>query len=359
MSSAQGRKALRSLRFRLETANGAITTPRFVYRGVGNIEDARVQENPDEQIGIFGGGDRTYQPALMGALKLDEADLTFEQFSDFLFMAGMGTMATYPIQGSAQGVNGSTAIFQIVIPSDTAAPTYSYTTEGGENAVEAEVMPYTLVKKIDIKGAGGEALKFSAELMGRYVVPTNTLGTFSAVGTVPKVETILATGSWWLTPAGSGFGTGQVTPGNILGFELSIESMWKEKYSVDSGTTYWGTAVFTDMEITGKLTMEFQRSGTYGVAGSAGQMAKWRNQDTQLLRMFWPGGTISNGTTFQAKSLQIDIPIKISKVGPLDDMDGNSIREIEFFSKYTETTPSAGRGTIILVRQGTSEFAGA
>jgi hypothetical protein len=105
--------------------------------------------------------------------------------------------------------------------------------------------------------------------------------------------------------------------------------------------------------------MEFQRSGTYGVAGSAGQMAKWRNQDTQLLRMFWPGGTINNGTTFSNKFLQIDLPIKISKVGPLDDMDGNSIREIEFFSKYTETTPSAGRGTIILVRQGTSEFAGA
>ena len=359
MSSAQGRKALRSLRFRIESTNGTRVTPRFVYRGTGNIEDQRTQENPEEQIGIFGGGDRTYQPAMLGGLALDEIDATFEQLSDFFLMAGMGTMAAYPTQGSAQGASGSTGVFALIIPSDTAPPTYSYTVEGGENAVEAEYMPYVLAKKLSLKGAGGEAVKFSAELMGQYVAPTNALGTFSAVGTVPSVETILAAGSWWLTPAGSGFGTGQVTPGNILAFELDFEPAWKEKYSVDSGTTYYGTVVYTDLAITGKLTMEFQRSGTYGVAGSAGQMAKWRNQDTQLLRMQFPGGAITAGTTFTNKLLQIDIPIKFSKVGPLGDMEGNSIREVEFFSKYTETTLSAGRGTIILVRRGTSEFAGA
>ncbi len=359
MSSAQGRKALRSLRFRIEAANGTRVAPRFVYRGSGNIEDQRVQENPEEQIGIFGGGDRTYQPAMLGGLALDETDLTFEQFTDFLLMAGMGTMAAYPTQGSAQGASGSAGVFAFIIPSDIAPPTYSYTVEGGENAVEAEYMPYVLCKKISLKGAGGEAIKVSYELMGQYVAPTNALGTFSVVGTVPSVETVLAAGSWWLTPAGSGFGTGQVTPGNILAFELDIEAMWKEKYSVDSGTTYYGTVVYTGMEMTGKLTMEFQRSGTYGVAGSAGQMAKWRNQDTQLLRMQFPGGTIPVGTTYQNKLIQIDIPLKISKVGPLSDMDGNSIREIEYFSKYTETTPAAGRGTIIVVRRGTSEFAGA
>jgi hypothetical protein len=359
MSSPQGRKALRSLRFRLESANGTRVAPRFIYRGMGSLTDARTQENPEEQIGIFGGGDRTYQPALLGELSLDETDLTFEQFSDFLLMAGMGTMAAYPTHGSAQGNSGSTAVFAFIIPSDTAPPTYSYTVEGGENAVEAEYMPYTLVKKISIKGAGGEALKVSYDLVGRFVERTNDEGTFSAVGTARSVETILAAGSWWITPAGSGFGTGQVTPGNILAFEMDIEPAWKEKYSVDSGTIYPGTFVYTDLSITGKITMEFQRSGTYGAAGTGGQKAKWRNQETQLLRTYWPGGTIPIGTTYSNKFLQIDIPFKWSKFSPLGDMDGNSIVEGEFFSKYTETTPSAGRGTIVLVRRGTSEFAGA
>ena len=189
---------------------------------------------------------------------------------------------------------------------------------------------------------------------------TNDAGTFSAVGTLPTVETILAgRGTFYLSPSTSTFGAGVVTAGNILAGKLDIKTNWSRKYSVDGGILTFGTAVFTGMEITGELTMEHQNSGTFGASGTGGQKDKWRNQQPQLLRMQWTGGTIANGTTYQAKSLIIDLPIKFEKFAALGDMDGNDIVVASFMSKYNSDNAATGRGTITVVRIGTSEMAGA
>jgi hypothetical protein len=41
------------------------------------------------------------------------------------------------------------------------------------------------------------------------------------------------------------------------------------------------------------------------------------------------------------------------------DIDGNDIRVAKFTSKYNQSTNAGGRGTVTIVRQGTSEFSGA
>lgn len=359
-----GRKALKSIRVRLEAANGTRGTPRFLWRGNGeSVSDDREITNPEEQIGVFGGSDRTYTAKLGGSIEFAETPATFEQLGDLFLGAGFGTIAS-GYQGSVQGGNGSAVMQYLAVPTTTALPTPSYTIEGGDN-IESQVLIYSQVDELSLTFAGGEAMQVSAKWTGQYGTRTNAVGSFSAAGTLVKCETVLSgMGTFYLAPADTaaaayGAAGGTVTQGNILAGEVTFTPAWSRKYSVDAGKTYFHTAVWTDIEIAGKLTLEHQVSGTVGAAGSAGQIEKWRAELPQLIRMQWPGGTIQNGTTYSAKLLQIDLPIKWSKFNPLDDMDGNNIVEGEFFSKYNEVNPAAGRGTVLIVRQGTSEFAGA
>lgn len=357
---APGRKELRQLRLRAEATNGLAVDTRYLWRGpVEGIDDKREVQPAEEQIGHFGGGDRTYVSALLAELPIPETEATFEQLPSLFMAGGFGTSGGGNRAGSAQGASGSAVAFTLPLP-DTGGPiTYSYTAEVGDDAY-AERMTYGIVKEIKLSFAGAEAMKVEATFMGRSGTPTNAQGTFVNAGTAPPVEVILASaGSFWLSPVGSGFGTGAVTAGNILAGELTFTPKWKEKYPIDSGQIYFHTAVYTGCDVEGELTLEHQISGTYGAAGSAGQVEKWRAQQPQLLTMTWRGGAINEGTTYLNKELTIQLPMKWSVLEPLDDMDGNDIRVGQFLSKWNENTPAAGRGTVFIVRQGTSEFDGA
>ena len=354
-----GRKELRSIRLRAEATPGATATPRYLWRGNGEMpKDDREIVFVEQQVGIFGGVDDAYTPKHMGHLELAETEATFEQLADLFMMAGLGTFGGGNRAGSAQGASGSTTIFTLPVPVSSGPVTYAYTVEAGDDA-EAEVMPYTLAEEVKLAWKGGEAMKVSASLMGRYVERTNAVGSFSAVGTLPSVEYILSSGSVWLTPSGSGFGTGLMPSGNLLEGELTFKPAWTPKFPVDSGTTYFHTAVFTGIEIEGQFTFEHQATGTYSGAGSTGQKQKFRDMLPQLVRLQWPGGAIPEGTTVLNKLLQIDLPIKYSEIESLDDIDGNDVLAMSFLSKYNVNTPAAGRGTVTVVRLGTSEFSGA
>lgn len=359
---SQGRKELRRLQIARESANGTrFATPRALWRGVGEMpEDARTIEKVEEQVGIFGGTDRTYTPKLLGQIELAETEATFEQITVPLLLLGLGTSGG-GWQGSAQGASGSAVVNTLIIPAAQSYPYPSVTIEAGDDA-EAEFLTYVIAEETTLTFSGGEAMKVSSTLKGRSVDRTNASGSFSAVGTLYPVETILASaGTFWLVPGttGNSFGQGQVTAGNILAGEITLTTMWALKYPVDSGTTYFHTAVFAGMEITGELTLEHQVSGTFGAAGTFGQKAKWKAEEPQLLQATWRGGTIPVGTGFSNKELTLQLPIKWDTFNALDDMDGNDIVVGEFTSRYNEYVPAAGRGTIRVITWGTSPFFGA
>lgn len=361
-----GIKELKSIRLKREATNGTPVSPRFEWRGNGEaIDDQREVKNVEEQVGIIGGTDRTYIPKILAGIELAETEATYEQLSDLFIMAGFSTSGGGNIAGSAQGASGSAVSFTLVAPTFTIPVTNSYTVEAGDSPRGgvngwSEVMEYALADEVKLTFKGAEAVMVSASLTGRQGTPANTLGTFSNDGTIPPVETILASmGTFYLSPVGSGFGSQQVTAGNILAGQLTIKPTWTRKWPVDAGRLTFATAVFTNLEISGELTLEHQISGTYGAAGSAGQVEKWRAQQPQLLTMVWPGGTITEGTTYSNKLLQIGLPIKWESFEKIDDQDGNDIRVGKFFSAYNLDTPAAGRGTVLIIRQGTSEFAGA
>ena len=361
-----GVKELRSLRLKRETTNGTGVAPRFLWRGpVEGIDDQREVSIAEENVGIFGGTDRSYTAKLMAELAIAETQATYEQLPDLFIMCGFGTSGGGNIAGSAQGASGSTVVFTLPIPASVAPITYSYTAEVGDADTtatnqNAEVMVYSLCKELSLDFSGGEALKVKATLFGRSGTATNAQGSYSAVGTLVTVEEILAgNGTIYLSPTNTSFSNNQVTPGNILAGNIKFTPAWTPKFSVDAGRLDFATAVFTGCEIEGELTIENQISGTFGASGSSGQVEKWRQEQAQLLRIDIPGGAIATGTTFTTKLLRIDLPIKYDSVGKLDDMDGNDIRVFKFHSRYDEGTANAGRGTITIARLGTSEFGGA
>jgi hypothetical protein len=357
----QGIKELRSIRLKRETTPGVKVAPRFLWRGSGDMpEDAREVMEIEEQIGIIGGSNRTVIPRLAGQISFADTEATFEQLSDLLLAAGLGTtVAGGAYQGTMVGA-GSSCFQELVFPSLQTFPVVSYTIEAGNN-VEAEVLPYAIVTQFTLSGAGGEPLRYSADWSARYVDRTNDSGTFSVVGTIPDVETILASrGSIWLSDTPTNWGTGLVPAGNILSFEMSVESQWEWKYSVDSGTTYPYRAVLTSQGISGQFTFEHQIDGTFGMAGTAGVKQRWRDQVAQLMQVEFVGGTIADGSAGTAsKKLLVRLPIKYLEIGGLDDQNGNDIVQASWVSRYNPTTPAAGRGTIQIIRRGTSEFSGA
>lgn len=357
----QGRKELRSIRLRLEAVNGVREVPRFLWRGNGDMpQDAREVIKVEEQVGIYGGADRTYISKLAGQISFADTELTFEQYGDILLAAGFGTVLS-GYAGSVMATSNSVRQGYFV-PFNETLPVASYTIEAGDN-VEAEVLPYSIVTKTDVQGAGGEPLRASADWQSQYVARTNAVGSFSAIGTLPPVEVALASrGSVWLTDAGVS-GSWLMTGGNLLSFSVSIEPKWAWKYSVDFGTTYPVRAVYTGCEITGQFTFEFQ-AGTFGGAGTAGQKDKWRGQTAQILEMKFIGGTITGGTTtggtsYEFKEFGFKLPIKYDSFDAIDDQDGNSVISASWTSRYNELTPTLGRGTFFITRSGTSEFAGA
>lgn len=351
---SQGRKEQRSLRLRLETTPGTGVAPRYVWRGLFEMpDDQRELVNVEELVGIFGGTDRSYIPKYLAEITLGESELTFEEAPILFAAAGLGSAG-----GSTYGASGSACEFLFTVPVGTAPTTQSFTIEAGDN-VEAEQLTYAVVSELKLTFPGGEAVKSETTWMARSVERTNALGTFSAAGTlVSPAEVILAgRGSVYMNPAISGatFGGVRGTPGNILGGEITFSDMWEAKFSVDSGQLSYHTAVWKGIVIEGELTYEVQNVGTTGAMGTAGQRQQWRDQQAQLMRLRWAGGTIPIGTTYSNKLFQIDLPIKYTKFEPLDDQNGNSIVTASFFSKYNEDVPAAGRGTVLVVRRGQLE----
>lgn len=351
---SQGRRELRSLRLRLETTPGTAASPRYQWRGLFEMpDDQREVVNVEELVGIFGGTDRSYIPKEFAEITLGESELTFEEAPLLFAAAGFGSAG-----GSAQGASGSAVVFEFPIPTTTAPTTQSFTIEAGDN-VEAEQLTYAVVRELKLSFPGGEAVKAETAWIARSVNRTNASGSFSNVGTlVSPAEVILAgKGSVFMNPAVSGatFGATRGTPGNLLGGELTFSDMWEAKFAIDSGVLYFHTAVWVGANIEGELTYEVQNTGTTGAMGTAGQKQAWRDQQAQLMRLNFPGGTIPVGTTYSSKLFRVDLPIKYTKFDPLDDQNGNAIVTAQFFSKYNEDVPAAGRGTVLVVRRGQLE----
>lgn len=332
---AQGRTNLGKLQLGKETTPGTSVAATTVWRGAASfIEDQRVVSIVEEMVGILGGTNRSYIPELMAGIKLSSTEATFEQLPYLLVMSGFCTAS-----GTQDGT-GSDYIYTATVPTTSTlsmtGKTYSF--RGGDDH-EAELMEYGFCSEFTIKGAVREAVMVEGTLLGRQAAASSFTGALS----LPTVdEALVQKSKVYLDDVSGSYGTTQVSS-TVVGFEVKVKTGIVPLFTMD-GTLYFTKLLQADPEITGKVTFLHDT----GASGSSGEKSKWRAETPRLLQIKVDGPAAGTpGTTYSAKELIVNLPIKWTKFAALERADGGNQISGEFVSKYDATKGDAGQFIVV------------
>ena len=310
-----GVKALRKLLLGAEGTQGDAVAATTYWRGLGTIEDDREIVMVDENVGVIAPTDRAYVPRVHALLEMDEIEATFEQLP-YIFEAGIKLVSP-----SADGY-GSGYIYEYPFSTTAQNTLRSYTIEGGDDQ-QAEEMEYGLVQKFALSGTIGEAMKVSANWMGRQVINS----TYTPDLSIPTVEDILfGKTSLYIDASGGTIGDTQISS-TLLDMSFEADTGVIPVFAAD-GELYYSTHKIRDMEVV--LNMTFEHN-----AAAVGQKTLWRGPTKRLIRLQTLGSALSVSGTYTYKTLQIDMAGFYSDWSKLGENDGNDIYEVEFTGRYS------------------------
>jgi hypothetical protein len=332
---AQGRFGLGKLQLGKETTPGTSVAATTVWRGAGSfIEDQRLVKIVEEMVGILGGTNRSYIPELMAGIKLADTEFTIQQFP-YLLAMGWGMS-----QSGVQDGTGTDYIYTANVPTTSTSSmtgrTYSF--RGGDDH-EVEIMEYGFCSEFSIKGAIREAVKMSGVIMGRQAA----VSSFTGALTLPTVSELMVQKSkLYLDPIGTAYGTTAVA-NQIIGFEINVKTGLKPQFTMD-GQLYFTQLLAADPEISGKITFLHDS----GVNGASGEKNKWRSETPRSMQIKMEGAALGTpGTTYSVETAIVNLPIKWTKFGALENKDGATICTGEFISKYDTTKGDAGQFIVV------------
>lgn len=324
-----GIKALRKLQFGRETTSGLISSPTFIYRGMGTIEDRREVKFPNEDVGLLGGTTRSYTPKHEAGLLLESVPATFEMFPHIL---EMGIKSATP---TTDGTTGSGYIYAYAFPTTAPNAIKTYTIEGGDNQ-EAEVMEYCHVTDFTLTGDERQSWMVGANITGRQVA----LQAFTAAITIPTVEEMLFQKTRLYIDAIDGSWGGTVKSNTLLAAQLSVKTGMTAKYTAD-GNLYFSFIQTLAPEVRLRLTFEHDTV-------SAAQKVLWRAETAALIRLDISGSTLATpGTLYSTKKCLIDLAGKWESFKKIGDRNGNDVMEGEFVARYDSTGSKFGTITVV------------
>lgn len=318
-----GVKALRQIQMNREDTQGTATTDYTPWRGTGALEDMLETVFPEEDIGIFGGVDRSYIPKTGGQIVL-EGVATYEQLPHVFDAAIYAATAT---------TDASSAFIRTWtfpnVTSDAKVSTdlMTYSFKFGDNA-EVEQAHFGFVPEFSITGTAGEALQVSATFQTRQV---STDGNGFETVTIPTVEEILfSKGKLYLDATSGSFGGTQVS-NTLLSGDLSVTTGWRGVYAAD-GRTDFGFIKQTMPEIVLEVTFEHNDS-------AMAEKAYWRAGTARLLQLKFEGTALTDpsGGTYAVKTFIVNLAGKWEKFSALDEQDGNDIVTGTFRARYNST----------------------
>ena len=310
-----GVKALRKLQLGAESPAGTAVAATTIWRGLGTIEDDREIVMVDEDVGVVAPTDRAYVPRVHALLEMEEIEATFEQLP-YIFDAGIKT-----VSGVSDG-SGTGYTWTYPFSTTSQNTLMSYTIEGGDDQ-QAEEMEYALVQQFTLSGTVGEALKMSAQWMGRQVANS----TYTGALTIPTVEDILfGKTSLYIDASGGTIGDTQVSS-TLLDMSLDVNTGVIPVFAAD-GELYYSTTKIRDMEIVLNTTYEHN-------ASAVGQKTIWRGPTKRLIRLETTGDALTTSGTHSTKKLRIDLAGFYSDWSKLGENDGNDIYEVEFTGRYS------------------------
>ena len=304
---AQGIKALRRIQLGKEITKGVAVAATTKWRGIGTIEDTRIKEMPDEDIGYLAPLDRQYESFKGAKLSFATVEATFEQVCHIL-EAGVKLVQT----GAADG-SGSGKIYDYVMPTTIANTLLTYTIEGGDNPA-VEEMEYAFVEEFTLEGNGTEAVKLSAEWVGRQV----STSAFTGAATLPAVEEIIfAKGYLYIDDVGGTIG-GTTQAETFMSFSLNVKTGIQAVPTAD-GNAYFSFSKVVKPEVT--LEIKFEHN-TIAVS----EKAKWVAGTPRQIRLKFVGTSFTTaGTTYTNKTMILDVAGVYESFSAVEDDDGNDV----------------------------------
>jgi hypothetical protein len=320
-----------------ESSAGTAVAATTIWRGIGGmLKDNRAVTMVDELVGIALPTTRAYIGMEESALSMAATEATFEQLIHIL-EAGIKTVGT----GASDGV-GSGKIYAYPVGMTSVNTIKTYTIETGDNQ-QAEEADYCFVEKFTLSGERGQAVKMSADWIGRKVSTTNFTGALS----IPTVETILAgRGQFFIDAVGGTIGTTQISE-TLLKWELSVDTGWRAKYTVDSDASGGGLefafAYFDRDSFKAELSVTYEHNAT-----AVAQKLLFQGPTARLVRIQIPGSLLGTaGTTYANKWLIIDAALMYTEWDALDADEGNSIVNVTGTIGYDATAAKALSITVV------------
>lgn len=232
---------------------------------------------------------------------------------------------------------GSGKIYTYPFPTTSQNTVQTYTIEGGDDE-QAEEMEYSFVEKFTISGAPKEAVKISADWVGRQVTTTSYTGSIST----PAVEEILfGDAAMNIGSGSSAWGAGFDAVNTLLGFNLEVTTGRQGVFTGDN--KYFTFDKGVQPEVT--LEVTFEHNST-----ALSMKEFWRANTAAVVRLAIEGSALkTSGDSYTNKSLIIDLVGKWEKFDKIDEMDGNDTIVGTLRARYNSTVGSAGR--IIVVNE--------
>jgi hypothetical protein len=313
-----GVKALRKIQLGAESTAGTAVAATTIWRGMGTIKDDRETVFVEEDVGYLGGVDRAYQPKYLATLDLESVPATFEQLP---YILEMGIELETPTQDGA----GTDYIYSYDGPTTAQNTPRTFTIEGGDDQ-QAEEMEYAHAESFTIEGEAGQAVMMQATLKGRQVVTTSFTGALS----LPTVEEILTSkGNLFIDDVSGTIGTTQKT-NTLLSFALNWTTGFQPVWTAD-GQLYFSFVKQVMPEIV--LDVTFEHDGT-----AVAEIANWRAETSRLIRLLFEGSVFGTpGTTYNNKTLIIDLAGRWDNFDKIGEQDGNDIVTGQFRARYNGT----------------------
>ena len=336
-----GVKALRQIQMNREDTQGTATTDYTPWRGTGSLEDMIETVFPEEDIGIFGGVDRSYIPKSGGQIVL-EGVATYKQMPHIFDAAIYAATATT----DASSAFIRTWTFPIVT-SDAKVSTdlMTYSFKFGDNA-EVEQAHFGFIPEFGMSGTAGEAVNVSATFQTR-AVSTDSAG-FETVS-IPAVEEMLfSKGKLYLDAYDGTIGSTQVS-NTLLSADLKVTTGWMGVYAAD-GRVDFGFLKQTQPEVV--LEVTFEHNDT-----AMAEKTYWRAGTTRLLQLLIEGTALTDavGGTYAVKAFVVNLAGKWEKFSSLDEQDGNDIVTGTFRARYNS---DSGRFAQFIVANETETMPG-
>lgn len=329
-----GVKAFSKVQLGKETTPGTAVAADVVWRGpFAGIKDSRETVVVEEDSGFVGPALRTYNPQVMAELAMPVTELTPEQ-GGHIFEAGIKAIGT--------GVsNGGGYKYDYTFPTTASNVIATYSMQTGDDQA-AEVADYGFVKSLTLTANKGEAVKVSANWVGRQAAS----GTFTSGLNIAAVTHIQAgNGRLYIDDSGDGFGSTLIGAGNVMEAKLDLDTGIEPLFTVDSGSLVYSGHYFNEDAYSGELSLKMVHKGTANT-----ELSKWRNGTPRLVQLEYRGEPFSSGSAGDLdgyKGIIIKFPGVYTEFSEIKHEDGLSIQEAKLRLGYDAVNSNPGGIAII------------